>query len=149
MHEHFHAALESLDIQLLRKMWAHVSPQLPQPKSDEEALQLAHYARTVLASIVFRRRAYSHAWLMERSLPSGLPDGMRPSAQRLYPVTVGSVGIAVRGATELGRAVAPHIRGAMEDAVQEAYTDGHKDEPQVVKGHMMEARRTAIKKLLG
>jgi hypothetical protein len=149
MHEHFHAALANLDIPLLRKMWAHVSPNLSQPKSDEDALRQAHYARTIMDSMLFRTRAWSHAWLMERNLPSGLPDHLRPRAQRMYPITVGSVGIAVRGATELGRAVAPHIRGAMEDAVNEAYADGHKDEPVVVKGHMMEARRTAIKKLLG
>jgi len=148
MHEHFRAALESLDVPLLRKMWGHIAPNMPQPESDEVALQTAHYARTI-SPFPFKLRAYSHAWLMERNLPSGLPDHMRPRAQRLYPITVGSVGIAVKGSTELGRAAAPQIRAVMEDAVHEAYADGHKDQPAIVKGRMMEARKWAIKKLFG
>jgi hypothetical protein len=148
MQEHFKQALEALDIPLVRKMAAHIWPQYPHAKTDAEALAHAHHARTQMP-IAFALRAYSHAWLMERSLPSGLPDHMRRRAERMYPVTVNSVGISVRGSSELGRSVAPVIRNAMEYAVNEAYADGHKDEPKVVKGRMMEARKTAIKKLLG
>lgn len=149
MHAHFATAVETLDVALLRRMWAHVAPNMPQPRDDVQALATAHYARTLMGRVKFDLRAYSHAWLLERALPSGLPDNLRPRAQRVYPVTVGSVGIAVRGSTEIGRVVAPLILGAMEYAVKESYADGHKDEPKVVKGRMMEARKVTIRKLLG
>jgi hypothetical protein len=120
---------------------------MPQPNTDEQTLTQIHYTRTLMP-IDLKLRAYSHAWLLERALPSGLPDELRPSAQKMYPVTVGVVGIACRGATDIGQAVAPLIRGAMSDAVLECYADGHQ-EPVIVKPRMMEARKTAIRKLLG
>lgn len=148
MHEQFRAALEACDVALVRKMWHHVSPNMPQPEDDEEALQRIHYARTLMDVIGFDRRAYSHAWLLERGLPSGLPDDLRPRAQRLYPVTVSAVGIAVRGSTAVGRQLAPLIRGVMSDAVNEAYADG-RTEPAFVKARMMEAKERELGRLLG
>lgn len=147
MHEHFKAALEQCDVPLVRKIWAHLFPNMPQPKTDEAALATIHYARTLMP-IDLKLRAYSHAWLLERALPSGLPDNLRPSAQRLYPITVGVVGIACHGNSEIGKMVAPIIQGAMSDAVLECYADGHQ-EPEIVKPRMMEARKTTIRKLLG
>ena len=149
MHEHFHAALVDIDVALARKMWAYVMPNMPQPTSDANALTMIHYARTLMPTLTLRQRAYSNAWLLERALPSGLPDHLRPRAQRMYPVTVGSVGIATRGSSEVGRAIAPLVRSAMEQAVLEAYADGHSKEPAVVKERMMQARKLTIKKLLG
>lgn len=148
MHDDFRKALENLDVTLARKIWRHVHPNMPQPKTDEEALQTMHYARTVMAPIAFKLRAYSHCWLMERNLPSGLPDRLRPSAQRLYPVTVSAVGISVKGNSVIGRELAPLIRSAMEKVVNEAYADG-KTEPGFLKKRMLEARDNEMRILIG
>lgn len=147
MHEHFRTALEQCDVPLVRKLWQNVYPNMPQPNTDSEALTVTHYTRTLMP-IELKLRAYSHCWLLERGLPSGLPDELRPSAQRLYPITVGVVGIACRGATEIGRGIAPIVQSAMSDAVSECYADGHQ-EPAIVKPRMMEARKISVRKLLG
>jgi hypothetical protein len=99
MQDHFRAALETLDVELTRKIWAHAMPHLPQPETDDETLTAMHAARTAMESMSFSKRAYSHAWLMERMLPSQLPDNLRPRAQRRYPQTMSAVGIAVRNVT--------------------------------------------------
>lgn len=149
MHDHFREALESANVPLVRKLAAHLFPHLPPPKSDAEAEIVMHIARTAGDNIMHKCRAYSHAWLMERGLPSQLPQHMRKKAEQMYPITVKSVGISVKGSSELGRQVAPLIRGAMEDAVIETYADGYADQPQIVKSRMLEKRSEAVKKLLG
>jgi hypothetical protein len=141
MHEHFRQALENLDIGLARKMWAHVMPHLPQPQSDGEALIGMHMARTAAKSITFTGRAYSHAWLVERGLPSQLPDRLRPRAERLCPRTVPAVGIAVQHRTP----IALSIRRAMEEAVLDA---GVAD-PPLTKRAILSARTKARRSLLG
>jgi hypothetical protein len=147
LHEHFRAALESCDVALVRKMWNSVFPNMPQPKSDEAALAQIHYARTLMP-IGFDLRAYSHCWLLERALPSGLPDEFKPSAQRLYPVTVGVVGISVNATSEIGRRLAPVIQSAMSDAVMDAYAEG-KTEPTFIRARMQEARTTTVRRMIG
>lgn len=144
----FRQALEQGDVALLRKIWGHAFPHLPQPGNDAQAEIVLHRARTQAASITFRKRAYSHAWLLERGYPSGLPDGLRPKAQRIYPITVGAVGIAVKGSTELGRQIAPLIQEAMSKAVLDAYANGDTD-PAIVKPLMQQARQNTIRQLIG
>jgi hypothetical protein len=144
MHEHFRQALETLDAALLRKIWAHVMPNMPQPASDEDTLKSAHYARTLMDKMPFKLRAYSHQWLMERGLPSGLPDHLRPSAQRLYPVTVMAVGVAVKSKWEEVRL---GIQSAMNNAVLEAEGDGKLGDSPHVKRRMSEARERERKAL--
>jgi hypothetical protein len=141
MQDHFRQALEELDIPLLRKMWAHAKPHMPQPENDVDALVVAHIARTSVPMIRFRHRAYSHAWLIERGLPSQLPDRLRPRAERIYPVIVPGVGIAVRHSTPVSLA----IRRAMENAVYDA---GVAD-PALTKRAIMAARAKARRQLLG
>ena len=141
LHEHFREALEKLDLPLIRKLAAHVMPHLPQAASDEEALVSAHIARTAMRSIGFRLRAYSHAWLVERSLPSQLPDRLRPRAERMFPQLVAAVGIAVQNTTPVALA----IRRAMEEAVLDA---GVAD-PPLTKRAIMSARAKARRRLLG
>lgn len=148
MHDHFRAAIELCDVGLVRKMWVHLFPRMPQPQTDEQARSQIHYARTLMEPIAFVLRAYSHAWLLDRGLPSGLPDELRPKAQRLYPITVGVVGIACLGSSEIGRQIAPIVQDAMSTAVLECYGDGEQS-PAVVKPRMMEARKTVVRKLLG
>lgn len=137
MREHFRQALESLDVALVRKMWRHIMPHLPQPESDEEALISAHIARTSIPHLRFRNRAYSHCWLIERGFPSGLPDELRPKAERLYPQPTATVGIAVRNTTPVALA----IRRAMEEAVLDV---GVKN-PPLTKRAIMSAREKTRK----
>jgi len=140
MHEHFRQALVECDVALARKIWAHVNPGMPQPRTDAEALFSIHYARTIMETIHDNLRCYSHAWLVERRLPSGLPDRLKPVADRLYPRVVEGVGIAVKSLSPGGSDLVVPIREAMEDAVKECYADGETD-PQVIKARMSEARR--------
>jgi hypothetical protein len=141
MNEQFHEALERLDIPLLRKIWLHVRPNMPHAASDEEALVVAHMTRTQVPSIRFKLRAYSHAWLIERGLPSQLPDKLRPKAERIYPVIIPAVGIATRNNHEVARA----IRRAMVEAVLDA---GIHD-PILTKRAILAARAKTRSKLLG
>jgi hypothetical protein len=141
MNDHFRNALESLDVDLVRKIWSHVMPHLPQPSNEREALIVMHMARTGSRSIRFRDRAYSHAWLTERSIPSNLPDKLRPRAERMYPRSVDGVGIAVRNVTP----IALKIRRAMEEAV----LDSGVANPILTKRAILAARAKIRKRLLG
>jgi len=107
-----------------------------------------HHARTQAKSISLRARAYSHRWLVERGFPSGLPDEIKPKAERMFPEVREGVGIAVFGKSAIEKSVAPLIRDAMSDAVAECYAD-RKTDPAFVKGRMREARGMAIRRLLG
>ena len=90
---------------------------------------------------------YSHSWLKERGLPSMLPDHMRASAERMYPIATRAVGISVNATSPLLKTVTVPVREAMETAVMEAFADGASD--ATVKRHMMEAKDRALGKLLG
>lgn len=136
--------LVDLDAVQARTLWGHIAPHLPAPRTDAEALVALHMGRTAAASIPLRLRAYSHAWLTERGLPSQLPDRLRPWAERVYPVAVGMVGVAVKSQYPV---VVKAIQGAMVDAIEDCYANGDED-PAIVKPQMMAARRRE-KKALG
>lgn len=131
----FLQALVEGSVRDIRALWRVVCPHLPQPRDDQEAALMMHRARTDANSIPLKERAYSHRWLTERGLPSGLPDHLRSRAERMYPVVIDAVGIAVRS----GRnpEAAKEVRGVMENAVREMYADGDKD-PQRIKKRIME-----------
>jgi hypothetical protein len=138
--------LEELDVPRAQTFWGHVAPHLPQPQSEAEALACLHRARTEAQSIALGYRLYSHRWLEDRGLPSGLPDELKPKAERRDPRIASAVGIAVHS---------PHaeavteIRGAMEDAVLEAEADRKLEDAPHVKARMMEARAKVRKQLFG
>lgn len=139
----FLRCLVECDVTGIRKLWAHVAPHLSQP-DDKDALVSIHHARTQAQSIPFKLRAYSHRWLVDQGYPSGLPDELKPRAERIYPVTQECVGIAA-----LNKSPITHLtQAAMRDAVSEAYADKRTD-PVFVKARMMEARETTIRKLVG
>jgi hypothetical protein len=140
--------LATCDVTGMRRIWAHAAPKAPQPKTDHEALVMIHVARTKASSLSRRLRFYSHRWLLDNGYASLLPDELKPSAERMYPRIVEGVGIAVKGMTELTRAVAPIIQASMSDAVLEAYAD-KKTDPDFVKARMMEARQKTKRRLLG
>jgi hypothetical protein len=146
--DEFARCLATCDVAGIRKLWAHVSPHLPQPQNDHETLVTIHHARTQVHSFSLRLRAYSHRWLIDNGYPSALPDELKPKAERMYPRIVDGVGIACGGTSEIGRALAPIIQGVMSDAVLECYAD-KRTEPLFVKARMMEARKRTVAKLIG
>lgn len=144
----FRRALEDGDIAALRGLWAVAAPHLPQPKSDAEAEIVMHRARTEAASVSLAARAWSHRWLVERQLPSGLPDALRPKAEQLCPIVAEGVGISVRARSPIFAPAAAEMQRAMEGAVADAYADGRRD-PAFVRARMAEARERTAKALFG
>src|SRR5215831_3164547 len=138
MARHSAVMLECLDTGDVAKawaIWATEMPHLVQAKTYAEAEATLHYARTDCRSLKFWKRAYSHAWLTERGLPSGLPEELKPLAQRLYPKITEAVGIATKTRSPL----ALEIRREMELAVMECYADG-KTDPKFIKVRLREVR---------
>lgn len=144
----FRALLEAGDVSSLRAYWSKYSPNMPQPRNDEEAEIIMHHARTTSKSISFKKRAWSHRWLTERLLPSGLPDNLKPSAERMYPTVAESVGISVNFTAKWMKPAATQIQKAMSDAVEEAYADNRR-EPEFVKTRIQEARQRTQRALFG
>jgi hypothetical protein len=142
--DHFRRALEECDIATMRKLHAHVFPQLPPPGSDFEVLATIHRARTQSIFIPVKKRAWSHRWLLDHDLPSGLPDLLKPHAERIYPTVVHAVGISVSSTSGLLAPLAKAMEQAMSDAVAEAYAN-HQSEPEFVKARMSAARDRILK----
>jgi hypothetical protein len=145
MRDQFRDCLERLDVAGVRAIWATVAPHLPVPPTDELTLVAIHRARTQAESVRFPLRAYSHRWLEERGLPSGLPDALRPKAERMYPVVAEAVGISVTSSVP---GLAKAVQGAMSEAVLDAYASGRR-EPEFVKARMLDARDRVKRSLLG
>jgi hypothetical protein len=142
--------LETLDVTLIRKLWRHLQPQLPQPGSDDEALATLHLARTECELIKPAARMYSHCWLKERSLPSQLPDAMRAAAERMYPTVKRAVGISVNTISPLLKPVMAEVRTAMANAVLEIHAhDPSLSDDDLVRRQMREAKQQTMRKLLG
>mgnify|MGYP000935047973 FL=1 len=139
--EAFRQCLDELDIVRARRAWVMTFPAYPPLGSDAEVLRVLHFARTKTDAVALRKRAYSHQWLIERGLPSGLPDRLKSSAERIYPVAVGCVGIA----TKTRSALATEIRSVMENAVHETYADGHAGQPEIVRSRMLEMRQRILR----
>jgi hypothetical protein len=121
---------------------------LPLGASDGETLTMMHIARTEAQSIPLRMRAYSHRWLIERGLPSGLPDALRPTVDQTCPVVVDAVGVAVKAASSLTAPIVGHVRDAMSAAVEDCYANGDRA-PEIVRPRMQAARRDTVRQLIG
>jgi hypothetical protein len=145
----FRDLLEAGDVASLRRYWAEKAPNMPQPKNAGEAEIVMHRARTEAESVAFRHRAYSHAWLCERSLPSGLPDRLKPSAEKLYPVVKTGVMISVNFKSAWMRPAAGEVHGAMAAAVLEAEADGRLEDAAHVSARMRMAREKTLRALFG
>lgn len=145
----FRNLLEAGDVDGLRSAWYSIMPGMPQPESREAAEVTLHMARTSAESVSLDKRAWSHRWLTERGLPSQLPDRLRKSAERMYPVIRVGVGISCNTRMpELQPAMA-EIRTAMENVVLEADADGKLEDSAFVSLRMNEARIKARKQLFG
>jgi hypothetical protein len=141
--------LEMADAHNARELWAKAAPHLPQPKDDAEALRTIHYARTVSESISDTLRCYSHCWLLDHGLPSGLPDRLKTKAEQVYPRIASAVGLAVRMRNPEEASAGIEIRKAMEYAVHEAEADGRLTDSPFVKLRVEEARAKERKALFG
>jgi hypothetical protein len=144
----FRRCLEELDAPGVRKLWRHVSPHLPAPADDAEALSALHMARTVAEAMPLKLRAYSHRWLLDHGLPSQLPDRLKPSAERLYPRVVDAVGISVNFSSPLLKPAEALVRKPMEDAVMDCFANGDRD-PALVSARMAEAKAMEMRALFG
>lgn len=140
----FRRCLTDLDVAAIRKLWHHVQPHLPQPKTDLEALITLHMARTTATSIPNKLRFYSHRWLIDNGYPSQLPDHLKPRAERMYPRRVGVVGISVNSKyPEIQRA----IHAVMRNVVLDAFADDPNPDPDALRKRMLEARAKEQKAL--
>lgn len=144
----FRALLERGDVDGLRAAWSQIAPHLPQPASREQAEIVMHRARTEAATVNFRARAYSHRWLIERDLPSGLPDELKPNAEQVCPTFAQAVGISVNVRNEYLKPVAAEVEKAMAYAVEDAFADNRKD-PAFVSQRMQEAKDRTFRALIG
>lgn len=144
----FRNLLEAGDIEGLRSFWRVQAPHLPQPETRADAEIVMHRARTEAESVSFKARAYSHRWLCERAIPSGLPDDLKPKAERIYPRVVSAVGISVKTASPILKPIAAEVEKAMADAVEDMYADGRTD-PALVKARMAEVRQAKWRELIG
>lgn len=145
----FVRALESGDVKLVQKASKILFPQMPQPVDVAAAESSMHMARTQMPEISFKARAYSHAWLVERGLPSQLPDELRPRAERLHPRIVEAVFISANTNSALLKPVAKLAQGAMCDAVEDIYADKTSPDPLLVRREIQRARDRTFKQLLG
>jgi hypothetical protein len=145
----FRDLLEQGDALALWRAWHDLFPGMPQPKSVEQAEIVMHRARTEAASITLAARVYSHRWLVERELPSGLPDRLKPSAEQICPRVVQGVGIGFKTSSEFLKPALMEVRGAMEDAVLEADADGKLADSAHVTARMQHARQKTLHALFG
>jgi hypothetical protein len=142
------SCMERGDVAGCIAIWQRVAPHLPVPESDAQAQFVFHRARTETQKLAFRHRAYSHSWLVERGLPSGLPDHLKPKAARMYPRVVEGVGVSVKARNPEFRQLARDCQKAMTNVVEEMYADGATD-PDLIKTRMHEARKITIRRALG
>ena len=146
--EQFIQLLEAGDVEGCRKAWHHAQPRMPQPETAEEAEMVMHLTRSGTSAVSFAARAYSHAWLTERGLPSQLPDDLKPKAEQMHPRVVEMIGVAVMSSSDAMKPVAKEVEKAMVDAVAICQHDGVKD-PELVQAVMQDAKDRTLKKLLG
>ncbi len=107
-----------------------------------------HMARTAAKSVTFRLRAYSHRWLLERGLPSQLPDSLKPAADRLYPSVVEAVGFSVNFRSSILAPAAAEVQSAVTAVIEDCYANGDRD-PELVRGRMLDTKDATIRKLFG
>lgn len=138
----FQRALEEGDIDGMVAMWAKYAPHLHQPQDRAQAEFMFHGARVMAESVPLSRRAWSHRWLIDRGLPSNLPDHLKPQAERIYPRKQDAVGVSVKTVKSKNptmREFGCAVQGAMSDKAWEMMDDGVTDDARI-KGEMMIAR---------
>lgn len=103
----FRRCLVELDVESIKKISRHVSPNMPQPRNDYEVLCALHLARTKTPTLPAKLIEYSKNWLSERTIGK----------------VISTVGVTV-GAPPYRRKQALAIRDAMSDSVKTSIKEG-------------------------
>lgn len=141
-------AIADLDVDTARRHWSSMFPGQP-IVDDARILAMLHLSRTMTPGIADRLRFYSHRWLIDRNLPTFLPDRLRAKAEREYPVVKTGVGVAVRFQSPLLKPIGAQVEAAMADAVLEAEADGKMNDVDHVRRRMAQAKAETMSKLIG
>jgi hypothetical protein len=64
----FRQCLIDLDVAMMRQLWWHISPHLPQPHTDAECIETMHLARIQMTTLPKEMREYSEAWVAEHKV---------------------------------------------------------------------------------
>lgn len=141
-------AIADLDVGIAKAHWESIFPKLPRC-ADSQILTMLHIARTRVPGIAPRLRVHSHEWLLDRGLPSFLPDEMKPKCEQAGPRVVTGVGISINFRNPILKPIGAQVERAMSDAVLEAAADGKLNDAAHVRGRMMDAKTRTIRKLIG
>jgi hypothetical protein len=133
----FRQALREGDAVRCRQLWGAVYPDMPQPSPAQAEIAM-HRARTETNTLPLKARRFSHAWLIERGYPSGLPDRLKPPPEQIVPRIVRGVGVSVNFSGAGKADLAAALQEAMSMAAGEAMVDGADDE--TVSAQMWAAR---------
>lgn len=143
----FRAALASGDVDLCQKLHNVLFPHVP--ATDRAGAETAmHMARSQAEWLPDRARCYSHAWLVERGLPSQLPDRLKPEAERLYPRIVEAVFVSANTNSAALKPLAKIVQAEMCNVVEDCFANGDRD-PELVRSRMLDARARTVQQLLG
>ena len=139
-----------LDIDAAQRLWHHMAPHMAKPESDEQTLMVLHMARTALDSAKFEARAYSHAWLCERSLPSQLPDKLKPRADRLYPRIVTAAAYSINFKSSFLKPIKSLVMKAIDERMNELWADSKKTpDAQLVLKEICDTKNNIMRALVG
>jgi hypothetical protein len=124
---------------------------MPQPKTKKDTLATLHVCRTVNEKADFKLRAYSHAWLIERSLPSQLPDHLKPRAERLYPRIVTAAAYSINFRSPFLKPIKPLVLQAIDARMNELWADNKNKAPdsQLVLKEICDTKNNMMRKLIG
>lgn len=143
-------ALIAGDVDLLQRMWATWFPHAYRPQNWQEAEIQLHLARTKAQNVPLRLRCYSHHWLIERELPSMLPDDLKPKAESYRPKIASAVGFAWGTHSKIMKPAEPIIVRAVSDRIEEMALDGMlESNPDGVRTEMLLTKNRVLHKLFG
>lgn len=114
--------------------------------SRNEAEITMHLARTGSNQIDKQHRLYSHRWLIDRGLPSQLPQSMRKIVAESKIVE--AVGVAVMTQNPDLEPAAKAIERAMADAVEDCYANGD-IRLELIQARIEVARQEATRQMFG
>jgi hypothetical protein len=132
----FRRCLLEMDVNGIMRLWAHVSPHLPQPSGAEALIQL-HIARCEARYFPKKAKDYSLSWLAEQGYQK--IDGQWVSGVPSPKAVAEAVGISSRSASGYVLPINKKIMRYMEDALLNTMAKGV-TEPLVQKDAMLKAR---------
>lgn len=145
----FLRCLNDLDLVAARRLWAVHYPNDDAIRTDFEAAAVLHCARTLNSRVPERKRLYSHNWLLDHGLPSGLPEALKPRAERAEAQYIDSVIIGrVDDPDSFLAPIWRVVQARMERRCAELQADGLMKDPAKLRALLLEARDDEIKRLV-